>query len=479
MLFNSYTFWAFLLVVLLLYRVLPHRQQNRMLLVASYVFYGSWDWRFLSLIVFSTLVDYVAALRIEQHCGGGSSAAASPAARRWLLFSLVTNLGLLGIFKYFGFFVSQFIALGDQLGLALSEPSLRIILPVGISFYTFQTMSYTIDVYRGHTRPTRDLLDFALFVAFFPQLVAGPIERSSHLLPQVVQPRRRGPGDFAEGLYLVLSGLFLKIVVADNLAVLVDGIFGTDPAQLSGLDCLVGLYAFAFQIYGDFAGYSSIARGTAKWLGFDLMVNFRMPYLASSPSDFWQRWHISLSTWLRDYVYVPLGGNRHGTRQTYRNLLLTMLLGGLWHGANWTFLAWGAYHGLLLCLFRPLRRSAGPGPARRWSTARHWLSVAVMFHLVCLGWLLFRAATLSQAGQMLGQMAGDLRFTPLTAYGLGLTAFFVVPLILLECWLEYSRDVLGLLRSHWVSRAAVYSYFTLMLVLFHPLATGKFIYFQF
>ncbi|MBT8405679.1 MAG: MBOAT family protein, partial [Gemmatimonadetes bacterium] len=319
MLFNSYLFWAFFAVVLLLYRGLKHRGQNRMLLVASYVFYGSWDWRFLSLIVFSTLVDYWVGLALAD------PSATDRRRRRLVTVSLVSNLGLLAVFKYLGFFVDSAAALLEGLGLQANLPSLHIILPVGISFYTFQTLSYTIVIYRRKLEPTRDLLDFGLYVAFFPQLVAGPIERASHLLPQVLRPRRTTERQFREGLYCILYGLFKKVVIADNMALVVNHIFSQPPSTLNGLDTLVGVYAFAFQIYGDFHGYSLIAQGVARWLGFDIMDNFRQPYFAWSPQEFWRRWHISLSTWLRDYLYIPLGGSRTGGRT--RNVLITMLLG--------------------------------------------------------------------------------------------------------------------------------------------------------
>jgi len=473
-LFSSYIFWAFFAVVLFLYRRGGHRWQNRLLLVASYVFYGAWDWRFLSLIALSTVVDYFVAIGITR--------SERPGRRKWLLaLSVGVNLALLGTFKYFGFFAAEMVDLLGSLGLPVTLPSLKFVLPVGISFYTFQTMSYTIDVYRGVSRPVRHFLDFALYVAFFPQLVAGPIERSYRLMPQIVNPRPRRGEDFVEGLYLVILGLFKKIVIADNMAVIVVGIFGTDPDNLSGLDCLVGVYAFAFQIYGDFSGYSAIARGVAKWMGFDLMTNFNAPYLARSPGDFWRRWHISLSTWLRDYLYIPLGGNRKGTWRTRRNLMVTMLLGGLWHGAGWTFVAWGLFHGLLLCAFRPFeaRRRAGPAAGARRPRWRAATATLIMFHLICFGWLLFRAESMGQAWTMLTKMVLDCRATELTTYGLGMIGFLVGPLMLLEYWVNRTGDLLALTKVHWLARAGVYSYFTVMLLIFQPMVHSAFIYFQF
>ncbi|MEI7838054.1 MAG: MBOAT family O-acyltransferase, partial [Planctomycetota bacterium] len=389
MLFNSYIFWAFLAVVLVLYRVLPHAWQNRMLLVASYVFYGSWNWhytwlswnwRYTWLMLTATAINFFAALVIQD--------SSSPRRRKFALTTaIVASLSLLAVFKYFNFFTAEAAALLTAIGLPVAMPTLKILLPVGISFYTFHTTSYTIDVYRREFHATRSFADFALFVSFFPQLVAGPIGRAGQLLHQVTNPRPRRSEDFSTGLYLVLSGLFRKIVIADNMANLANAVFSVDPSQLTGMECLVGVYAFAFQIYGDFSGYTAIAQGVGKWMGFDLAENFRMPYLALTPADFWSRWHISLSTWLRDYLYIPLGGNRGGTWKTFRNLLITMVLGGLWHGASWTFVAWGFYHGLLLCLFRPFERrrhAEGKSAARAWPVV--FLQRVLMFHLVCLGW---------------------------------------------------------------------------------------------
>ena len=295
MLFNSYIFWIFFALVLILYLNLGHRSQNILLLVASYLFYGWWDWRFLSLVAASTLIDFTCTRQIA------ATGASQSRRKLMLIVSIVSNLTFLGFFKYFNFFAGELASILSAIGLQANMPTLQIILPVGISFYTFQTMSYTIDVYLGKAQPARRLLDFALYVAFFPQLVAGPIERFGRLMPQIANPRTGRQGDFAEGLYHVLLGLFKKIVIADNMAAITNAVFAAGPGQASGADMLLALYAFAFQIYGDFSGYSSMAQGIAKWLGFDLIYNFRMPYFAVSPSDFWNRWHISLSAWLRDY----------------------------------------------------------------------------------------------------------------------------------------------------------------------------------
>jgi D-alanyl-lipoteichoic acid acyltransferase DltB (MBOAT superfamily) len=466
-LFNSYEFWVFFALVWALYRMLPHRRQNLLLLGASYYFYGCWDWRFLGLILATTLVNFFTALGIQT--------SSNPHRRRLLLAASATVcLGLLAFFKYWGFFTESAADLLQWLGFHADLATLKIILPVGISFYTFQTMSYTIDVYRKQLEATRSFTDFALYVAYFPQLVAGPIERSSSLLPQLTHPRKWRRGDFSEGFYLILFGLFLKVVVGDNLGFVANGIFGAETTTLTGSEALVGVYCFAFQIYGDFAGYSSIARGVSKWFGIDLMTNFRMPYLARNPTEFWQRWHISLSSWLRDYLYIPLGGNRLGSWRTYRNLMLTMLLGGLWHGAGWTFLAWGGLHGLILCAYRALGdRFKLPG---RWG---HALAILGFFQLVCLAWLFFRADTIGQARDMLWLIAFKQEMTPLACYGFGMLAFFCTPLMLYEIWLNQTHSLRRLETVAWGWRAAAYCYFVFMLIVFPPLVFGDFIYFQF
>jgi len=476
MLFNSFAFWLFYAVVFLLYYRLKHRGQNVLLLLASYYFYGCWDWRFLSLIAISTLVDYTLALRIHD-------CQVAWKRKTLLAISLCTNLGILAFFKYFNFFAGELVTLGNTVGVPLLLPTLNIILPVGISFYTFQTMSYSIDVYRGHCQPTRSLLDFSVYVSFFPQLVAGPIERASHFLPQVTQPRQCDRNAFGEGLYLVVLGLFKKIVVADNMAVLVNAIFQTPTSELTGMEVLVGVYAFAFQIYGDFSGYSAIARGISRWLGFDLMVNFRRPYFAVDPSDFWRRWHISLSQWLRDYLYIPLGGNRGGSLMTYRNLMLTMLLGGLWHGANWTFIAWGAVHGLMLCGYRYVAgdraKSVTPTQWTPLGVFTRAAKIVLMFHFVCLTWLLFRAESIGQAAGMLSVLATNMAWSPLASMTFGMLLFCAGPLMLFECWEEWQSRVDDVPAVHWSWRGVACTYALMMCLCFPPPAAATFIYFQF
>jgi D-alanyl-lipoteichoic acid acyltransferase DltB (MBOAT superfamily) len=477
MLFNSVEFLVFFAAVYAAYAALGHRAQNRLLLAASYLFYGSWNPKLLGLIALSTAVDYVCALRIE----AGRDAAAR---RRWMELSVATSLGILGTFKYFDFFTESLGALLGGLGIPVEPLRLDLILPVGISFYTFQSMSYTLDVYRGEIRAERDPVDFALYVAFFPQLVAGPIERAARLLPQVRGARAITWESWRNGCWWILLGLFQKVVVADNFAPVADAVFSR-PGELGALATLTGIYAFAFQIYGDFAGYSNIARGLAALMGFELMVNFRMPYFALDPSDFWRRWHISLSSWLRDYLYIPLGGNRGSARETRANLMATMLLGGLWHGAAWNFVAWGGFHGGWLIAHRWLRpRLARIAPRTRLRRSL-WTGLRMLacFHLVCVGWVMFRVAHLPDAFSLLGAAcglgpAGDVPAADLLLVW-SFAAATLAPLLALDIQQERHQDLLVVKRWAPGWRLAVYAVLFAHLV-FTGAATGDaFIYFQF
>ncbi|HBK90229.1 MAG TPA: hypothetical protein DDZ68_01015 [Parvularcula sp.] len=444
MLFNSTVFFLFFAVFFAAYWRLGARlrAQNMLVLAGSLFFYGWWDERFLILIAASTAVDFVAALgasgerirggdlrKAGAYLGIVSLAATLPTfadswrwllltgaiagagalvafiiehargdrRQHWLTASLVANLGLLGVFKYFGFFTESFIEAAERAGLTVNAPMMEIVLPIGISFYTFQTLSYTIDVWRGQMHASRRLVDFAAYVTFFPQLVAGPIERARALLPQFERPRRWSAGRAGEGAMLFLWGLYKKTVIADNLAPIVNAAFAA-PAETAPALMLLGVLGFAAQIYCDFSGYSDMARGLARMLGFELMVNFDLPYFSRTPSEFWRRWHISLSSWLRDYLYVPLGGNRGGKLATYRNLILTMLLGGLWHGAAWTFIVWGAFHGAILAVYRAfsidalIDRAKGSG-----AIIVHVIAWGLMSVLTLIGWTVFRAATVPDA----------------------------------------------------------------------------------
>ncbi len=472
MLFNSLEFAVFFAVVYGLYLVLQRRAQNGLLLVASYVFYGAWDWKFLGLIALSTVIDYGLGLAIHR--------SDDPRRRKRLVVcSLVSNLGILATFKYAGFFAESFADLAGLAGWQVEPWVLDVVLPVGISFYTFQTLSYTIDVYRGTLKPTRSFLDFALFVAFFPQLVAGPIERASRLLPQILKPRKLDWGRFGSGCWLVLAGTFKKVVVADNLARCVNLIYG-NAEEATGLEIAVATYAFAWQIYCDFSGYTDVARGIARLMGFDLMLNFNLPYLATNPSEFWRRWHISLSTWLRDYLYISLGGNRGGGWLTYRNLGLTMLLGGLWHGAAWTYVLWGAYQGALLIghrLLEPvLRRLAPKGPmlSRGWWLVR----VLFMFQLACLGWMIFRAESVPQLGVLLTRLVSAPGLGILDAWWKPL-AVLILPLASFQLIQHVTGRLDTILRWPLVLRSVVYAGIVLAIFVLGENGGSPFIYFQF
>ena len=474
MVFNSIHFVGFFLVVYALYRALPHRAQNWMLVAASYYFYAAWDWRFLGLLAGSTVVDFFVARYLWR--------ATDPGRRRWALVgSLAFNLGMLGFFKYFNFFEESLAALFGAVGWQLDFVTLNVLLPIGISFYTFMTISYVIDVYRGDIQPADNFIDFALFVAYFPHLVAGPILRASLLLPQIARPRTIHRTQVVEGLWLVGWGYFQKMFVADNLARLVDTVFGPS-ATPTGLDVLVATYAFAFQIYGDFAGYSNIARGVSKLMGIELNVNFLFPYFVTSPQEFWRHWHISLSTWLRDYLYIPLGGNRGGERRTNRNLMITMALGGLWHGAAWTFVLWGVYQGLVLVIARRIARLAG---ARGWRVPAGltWPRVLlglVMFHVTCYGWLVFRAESVAQLAEFSRLLLTDLRPSASTVGSLLVPCVLTIaPLLAVHIHQARRGSELAPLAAPLPWRYAVYGAVFYLVLLFGDFEGAQFIYFQF
>lgn len=489
MVFNSITFLIFVAIVLTAYYRLGHRGQNIMLLGASYFFYGWWDWRFLFLLLFSTLFDFWCALWLERERN-------QTKRRIFLSFSMIVNLGILSIFKYFNFFAGSLEHVLHFFGMKASFPLLHVILPVGISFYTFLSMSYTIDVYRGEMKATHNPLDFMLYVAFFPHLVAGPIVRASYLLPQCQHARVIKPNEVVNGIWQILMGYIKKVVIADRLADIVTWGFSQSSAPFSDANAWIIIYAFAFQIYGDFSGYSDIARGLSKLMGFELITNFRAPYLVTNPSAFWQHWHISLSTWLRDYLYIPLGGNRKGPWRTYANLMTTMVLGGLWHGAGAAFVLWGFYHGMLLAVHRAWQsltqrkrthapaRGAPPETVRRgFRPALKYLLLAVLFfHVTCIGWLLFRAGSVAKnfdQVQIVFSYLHAMFHWPLTA---GLTALAWPVLLLgglamLFQWQYEKMDHFSTWKTHWQATAV-----TLALAAIVGAGVFKgaqFIYFQF
>ena len=469
MLFNSIAFLCFLPLVLLGVSVLPLRVRNLFLLAASYVFYGSWDWRFLFLLFATTCVDFAAARLMVR--------TRTAAARRGcLLLSLGTNLTVLGFFKYWNFFVGSATALLAALGVHASPWTLSVILPIGVSFYTFQSMAYVIDVYRGEMQPATRFRDYALAVAFFPQLVAGPIERISHLLPQLLAQVKPSPERIQVGLTLMIVGFTKKVLIADLLAPEVDRIFSNPSHMSSGL-LLRGAYCFALQIYGDFSGYSDIARGVSELLGVRLIKNFEQPYLSQSITEFWRRWHISLSSWLRDYLYISLGGNRRGAWRTYRNLMLTMLIGGLWHGANWTFVVWGGLHGAYLTVERWLgigRARASWAGAGAVAWAGRIACMLLTFHLVTLAWIFFRAPNIAFALQYIH---GLLRCRDLAAVGpVPFVAAAAVLAIDLPQYVSGRHAVF--MRLPWWVQSPAYATLCLALILYGG-SEVPFIYFQF
>lgn len=475
MLFNSLIFAVFFPVVFFLYWSAGHRLQNRVLLAASYLFYGWWDWRFLGLIILTSAIDFYCARKIEDSAEGAQR-------KRFLILSAVSNLSILGFFKYFNFFADSLRHLLLGLGFEAPELFFNIVLPVGISFYTFQSLSYTIDVYRKSIPAQKEFLNYALFVSFFPQLVAGPIERASALMPQVTQPRTYKDDQITEGCWLFLWGLFQKMVLADQFAKIADPVFdGT--SLLTGASALTALYAFAFQIFCDFAGYSNMARGLAKLLGFELMINFEYPYFVKSPSAFWKNWHISLSRWLKDYVYIPLGGNRLSGLMTYRNLLLTMVLGGLWHGAAWTYVAWGLYHGLLLIAFRaaePYFSKAGIKGFFSKLPAARFLGVLGYFQLTCLGWLLFRASSLTQARDFFSVILSDFSAAEMIQQPFSLNFFILACVLTAFEWFHKSRgSVLAVLKTPLLWRWTAYFVLFHSIFIFGVEKAQSFVYFQF
>ncbi len=470
MLFNSFEFLFFLPTVFILYWIVLGKSiqlQNILLLIASYIFYGWWDWRFLSLIAASTLLDYCIGIALDKTNH-------KSVKKRLLWLSILFNLGLLGFFKYFNFFIESWVDALASIGYVSQNVwMLEIVLPVGISFYTFQTMSYSIDIYRGKLKPTKNFIAFAAFVSFFPQLVAGPIERATNLVPQFLSKREFSYQIISKGIKLMIWGFFLKLVVADRAAIYVDAVYNNIESH-QGLSFVFATVLFAFQIYGDFAGYSLIAIGTAKLFGFDLMTNFRRPYFSSSVSEFWTRWHISLSTWFRDYLYIPLGGNRVAKPKWLFNLFITFLVSGLWHGAKWTFVVWGAINGVYLILEILLIKKNRKGI----------LNILVTFCLINFAWIFFRANTLADAGQMIktiftnpGRLyigSGD----DITASIYSVLAISI--LLIVEIKKEYFSSIFsGAKQKYELIRLTTYSILVFMILYFGVFGKSQFIYFQF
>ncbi|PYT96963.1 MAG: membrane-bound O-acyltransferase family protein [Acidobacteria bacterium] len=477
MLFDSPAFFLFLIPVVFLFWRLNRRAQNVFLLLASYFFYGWWDWRFLALMIGSTMMDFLIAQKIVP-------AQQNPHRRKWFIFSLVLNFTILGIFKYFDFFAGSFIGMLNNLGLHnIPLPLIRIILPPGISFYTFQEVAYMVDVYKGRLEASRSFFEYGLFISLFAHLIAGPIQRPSHLLPQVQKERVFGPDRFFDGLMLIFSGLIRKCIVADNCALLVNAAFGGQLGPPNLWVVLLGTYGFAWQVYGDFSGYSDIARGCAQLLGFHFMVNFRQPFLAHRLQDFWRRWHISLSTWLRDYLYIPMGGSRFGGWKTVRNLFVTMVLAGLWHGANWTFVVFGAIHGMVLPaerFFSPAKAGASAGSAAGPPTGflALWAQRILTFHILCLSLAFFRATSLHAAVEFLGGLSN---FAWRTEYASAffLLCLYAIPLFLIDLHLEASGQEYPFANTSYAFRTALGACSLLALAFFSGSNLNAFVYFQF
>lgn len=526
MLFQTAPFFLFFAVVMVFYTLTLKnlRLQNAVVMIASYVFYAFWDLRFLSLIITATAVAFVAGAgasgeRITRRqtthglifLATGSLVSLGPGlpetgyylagctalgftialfvalvnrttperrAQASVLAGVIFNLALLGFFKYFNFFADSLSDLGRSFGAEMGYVTLKVVLPVGISFFTFQKLAYIIDIRRGRVEPSHDIIKFGAFVAFFPQLVAGPIERAGHLLKQFDYPRYLTWSGFATGAGLFAWGMYKKVVIADNISPIANRVFA-DPGSMTSGELVVGLLAFTFQIYCDFSGYTDMARGLARIMGLDLMINFNIPYISRTPSEFWERWHISLSSWLRDYLYIPLGGNRGGVLLTYRNLFLTMLLGGLWHGASWTFVAWGAFHGGILIVYRVLGVDRWLGTQPQHGAAalvRDTGLIAIMFVLTMFGWLLFRAPDMATVSTF---VTGIAQGSGWTEAPWRLFFFYVTPLLAVQAYQMWTRELEFFPRMPRFARLNVALFLLFSLIFLAPLAPSAFIYFDF
>ncbi|MEM6800271.1 MAG: MBOAT family protein [Bacteroidota bacterium] len=479
MLFNSVEFVVFFTAVFLLYFTTPHKWRWLLLLIASYIFYMSWKAEYILLILLSTLIDYFAGIKMGQE-------PIKAKRKKFLYLSLISNLGILFSFKYFNFFSESIATLVQASGMDYSAPLFEVLLPVGISFYTFQTLSYSIDVYQGKISPEKHLGRFALFVSFFPQLVAGPIERSGNLLPQFREEKYFDYARIVSGMRLAAWGLFKKVVIADRLAFFVNLIYN-DPQNFYGLSMVLATFFFAFQIYCDFSGYSDIAIGVARMMGFDLMKNFERPYFSRSIGEFWRRWHISLSTWFRDYVYIPLGGNRVVKWRWYYNLYMTFLISGLWHGANWTYVIWGALHGVYLIIENigkaemKKRNFQNPLPLPIKAGGQMLLT----FLLACFAWIFFRANSLSDALMIISHMftwvPGDIAWMLSLEHRYDLLLSFLSIAILLVVNIMQEKGLGGnwILKQTTVVRWAIYLVLVSMILNLGEFDQQQFIYFQF
>ncbi len=471
-----FKFVAFFLVVYVPYLFLSHKWQNRLLLVASCLFYAAWDWRFVFLIFVSITTDYFCGLKIYE-------SDSEKIKKRFLVLSILVNLSILGFFKYFNFFIANFVELINYCGLFIHPRIIHVLLPIGISFYTFKTISYTIDVYAEKVKPTQSYRDYALFVSFFPLSLAGPIMRAGDLLRQISFPRKVQLEGAYEGFYLIFWGMFQKLFVADNLAVITNKVFSSS-SPYNGAAVLLAVYAFAFQIYCDFAGYSNIARGIGKCLGFDIMVNFNLPYFVTNPQDFWNRWHISLSNWLRDYLYNPITFSRRrwGRWSVVFALMVTFLLCGLWHGAAWPFVIWGAYWGLLLIVYgllKPLLAKITGLKNAVIQKAWFLLRVVFFFQLVCVGWVIFTATDIWQAFSMLHSIIANFKIDIDTTLCFINIFQLTWLLLLVECAQFIKNDQMVIYKSNILIKAVFYVICFYAIVLYGVGGGKDFFYFQF
>jgi D-alanyl-lipoteichoic acid acyltransferase DltB (MBOAT superfamily) len=478
MLFHSIDFAFFLPVVFVIYWFVVQRSlkfQNIFIVISSYFFYGWWDWRFLSLILFSTLVDYTIGVLLAKE--------EKKSTRKVLVWiSIIINLGFLGVFKYYNFFLDNFIQAFTFFGQEIKASGLEIILPVGISFYTFQTLSYSIDVYRKKLEPTKDLVAFSAFVTFFPQLVAGPIERATNLLPQFYKKREFNYEKAVDGLRQILWGLFKKVVIADNCALIVNAVF-ENPDQYSGSSLLIGAVFFSFQIYGDFSGYSDIAIGTSRLFGFNLEQNFAHPYFSRDIAEFWRRWHISLSTWFRDYLYIPLGGSQHGTWMKVRNTLIIFLVSGFWHGANWTFIIWGLLNALYILPSIVLNTHRNNieivAMGRFLPSFKDFYNICVTFFLTTLAWVFFRAKSVNHAFNYLDGIFSESLFSIPNSIP-KVELILIVLFVLIEWFGRTNKYAIENFGFNWPKLLRLTFYYILIIMIFYFIGKEEqFIYFQF
>lgn len=481
MLFNSLNFALFFPIVFFVYWLLANKKlkiQNAFLLIVSYFFYSCWDWRFLFLLMFSTLLDYFTAIKMQDASNQGKK-------KFWFWLSIAINLGFLGVFKYYNFFIDSFADALATLGFQVNYTTLNIILPVGISFYTFHGLSYVIDIYHKRIEPVRNFVDYALFVSFFPLLVAGPIERATHLLPQIQKKRMFEYGKVVDGMRQILWGLFKKIVIADNCAIYADMIFNDSDSQ-NGSTLILGAVFFAVQIYGDFSGYSDIALGTARMLGIELLRNFAFPYFSRDIAEFWRRWHISLSTWFRDYLYFPLGGSRGSKWMSVKNTFIIFLVSGFWHGANWTFIVWGLLNAIyflpLLMLGKNRNNLDIVAQGKLFPTLNDVLSIFLTFSLTTLAWIFFRAESLSHAWSYLAGILSDSVFDPPLLAQAGYVTIVLALFFFIVEWFGRERQfAISHLGTNWprFARLGFYSLLIVIMGLFMQTNDTPFIYFQF